>query len=131
MSRGAAEAGYLPFFCRALLLNLDKSAAAFDSVPIPAAPGVFSLRFVRRLSARLPGDARTKIGFLTFDSTVHFYNLQEGLSQPQMLVVSDIDGAFPPPPPRPSPEGPVLRNPNVSPHNVSGDLKVLLFFFFF
>lgn len=48
------------------------------------------------LSARLPGDTRTKIGFLTFDSTIHFYNLQEGLSQPQMLVVSDIDGTFPP-----------------------------------
>lgn len=44
----------------------------------------------------MPGDGRTKIGFLTFDSTVHFYNLQEGLSQPQMLVVSDIDGASPP-----------------------------------
>ena len=33
-----------------------------------------------------------RVGFLTFDSTVHFYNLQQGLSQPQMLVVSDIDG---------------------------------------
>lgn len=42
--------------------------------------------------SRLPGDSRTKIGFVTFDSTIHFYNLQEGLSQPQMLIVSDIDG---------------------------------------
>lgn len=33
-----------------------------------------------------------KIGFITFDSTIHFYNLQEGLSQPQMLIVSDVDG---------------------------------------
>lgn len=41
---------------------------------------------------RLPGDSRTRIGFMTFDSTIHFYNLQEGLSQPQMLIVSDIDG---------------------------------------
>lgn len=41
---------------------------------------------------RLPGDSRTKIGFITFDSTIHFYNLQEGLSQPQMLIVSDIEG---------------------------------------
>lgn len=49
------------------------------------------------LPVRLPGDTRTKIGFLTFDSTIHFYNLQEGLSQPQMLVVSDIDGTFAPP----------------------------------
>lgn len=44
------------------------------------------------LCFRLPGDARTRVGFLTFDTTIHFYNLQEGLSQPQMLVVSDIDG---------------------------------------
>ncbi|CAG5988680.1 unnamed protein product [Menidia menidia] len=43
---------------------------------------------------RIPGDSRTKVGFLTFDSTIHFYNLQEGLSQPQMLVVSDIDDVF-------------------------------------
>lgn len=42
--------------------------------------------------SRLPGDSRTKIGFITFDSTIHFYNLQEGLSQPQMLIVSDIEG---------------------------------------
>ncbi len=44
------------------------------------------------LCFRLPGDTRTRVGFLTFDNTIHFYNLQEGLSQPQMLVVSDIDG---------------------------------------
>uniref|UniRef100_G3N9B4 SEC24 homolog A, COPII coat complex component n=1 Tax=Gasterosteus aculeatus aculeatus TaxID=481459 RepID=G3N9B4_GASAC len=46
----------------------------------------------------LPGDSRTKIGFVTFDSTIHFYNLQEGLSQPQMLIVSDIDDIFLPTP---------------------------------
>ncbi|XP_027865114.1 protein transport protein Sec24B isoform X1 [Xiphophorus couchianus] len=66
VSHNALEAGYLKYFCESLLENLDK----------------------------LPGDARTKVGFLTFDNTVHFYNLQEGLSQPQMLVVSDIDDVF-------------------------------------
>ncbi|KAK5615288.1 Protein transport protein Sec24B [Crenichthys baileyi] len=66
VSHNAVEAGYLKYFCESLLENLDK----------------------------LPGDARTRVGFLTFDSTVHFYNLQEGLSQPQMLVVSDIDDVF-------------------------------------
>ncbi|KAM4586383.1 protein transport protein Sec24B isoform 2-T2 [Fundulus diaphanus] len=66
VSHNAMEAGYLKYFCESLLENLDK----------------------------LPGDARTRVGFLTFDSTVHFYNLQEGLSQPQMLVVSDIDDVF-------------------------------------
>jgi len=47
---------------------------------------------------QLPGDQRTQIGFLTYNSSVHFYNLAEGLSQPQMLVVSDLDEVFLPTP---------------------------------
>ncbi|XP_076005249.1 protein transport protein Sec24B isoform X2 [Genypterus blacodes] len=66
VSHNAVEAGYLKHFCDLLLENLDK----------------------------LPGDTRTRVGFLTFDSTIHFYNLQDGLSQPQMLVVPDIDDVF-------------------------------------
>ncbi|XP_053512999.1 protein transport protein Sec24B isoform X2 [Artibeus jamaicensis] len=70
VSHNAVEAGYLAVLCQSLLENLDK----------------------------LPGDSRTRIGFVTFDSTIHFYNLQEGLSQPQMLIVSDIDDVFLPTP---------------------------------
>ncbi|XP_070289707.1 protein transport protein Sec24B isoform X3 [Myotis yumanensis] len=70
VSHNAVEAGYLTILCQSLLENLDK----------------------------LPGDSRTRIGFVTFDSTIHFYNLQEGLSQPQMLIVSDIDDVFLPTP---------------------------------
>ncbi|XP_040607728.1 protein transport protein Sec24B isoform X4 [Mesocricetus auratus] len=70
VSHNAVEAGYLSVLCQSLLDNLDK----------------------------LPGDSRTRIGFMTFDSTIHFYNLQEGLSQPQMLIVSDIDDVFLPTP---------------------------------
>ncbi|XP_041335818.1 protein transport protein Sec24B isoform X4 [Pyrgilauda ruficollis] len=70
VSHNAVEAGYLTILCQSLLENLDK----------------------------LPGDSRTRIGFITFDSTVQFYNLQEGLSQPQMLIVSDIDDIFLPTP---------------------------------
>ncbi|XP_035382170.1 protein transport protein Sec24B isoform X1 [Electrophorus electricus] len=70
VSHNAVESGYLNVLCQSLLENLEK----------------------------LPGDSRTRIGFLTFDSTIHFYNLQEGLSQPQMLVVSDIDDVFIPTP---------------------------------
>lgn len=51
-------------------------------------PGAQFLCFI----FRLPGNTRTKIGFITFDSTIHFYSLQEGLSQPQMLIISDIEG---------------------------------------
>ncbi|KAH0629784.1 hypothetical protein JD844_012152 [Phrynosoma platyrhinos] len=63
VSHNAIETGYLNTVCKTLLDNLDL----------------------------LPGNTRTKIGFITFDSTIHFYSLQEGLSQPQMLIVSDID----------------------------------------
>ncbi|KAI8911354.1 Sec23/Sec24 trunk domain-containing protein [Powellomyces hirtus] len=40
--------------------------------------------------------AGTKIGFITFDKAVHFYNLSPGLDQPQMLIVSDIGDMFVP-----------------------------------
>ncbi|KAM9373470.1 protein transport protein Sec24A [Phaethornis superciliosus] len=70
VSHNAIETGYLNTVCQTLLDNLDL----------------------------LPGNTRTKIGFITFDSTIHFYSLQEGLSQPQMLVVSDIEDVFIPMP---------------------------------
>ena len=58
--------GYLQAFCQTLLDELD----------------------------RLPGDARTQIGFIAFDRSLYYFNLGEGLSQPQLLVVSDIEGMF-------------------------------------
>ncbi|XP_029546428.1 protein transport protein Sec24A isoform X2 [Salmo trutta] len=70
VSHNAVETGYLDIVCQSLLENINA----------------------------LPGDSRTKIGFITFDSTIHFYNLQEGLSQPQMLIVSDIEDIFLPTP---------------------------------
>ncbi|XP_048454521.1 protein transport protein Sec24B [Rhincodon typus] len=70
VSHNAVESGYLNICCQSLLENFDK----------------------------LPGDSRTRIGFITFDSTIHFFNLQEGLSQPQMLIVSDIEDIFLPTP---------------------------------
>ncbi|KAI3676429.1 hypothetical protein L1987_86038 [Smallanthus sonchifolius] len=44
----------------------------------------------------LPGSPRTQIGFITFDSTIHFYNMKSSLTQPQMMVVSDLDDIFVP-----------------------------------
>ncbi|XP_072957641.1 protein transport protein SEC24 A-like isoform X1 [Typha angustifolia] len=41
-----------------------------------------------------PGFPRSQIGFLTFDSTLHFHNLQSSLTQPQMMVVADLDDIF-------------------------------------
>ncbi|CAI9716328.1 transport Sec24A-like isoform X1 [Octopus vulgaris] len=62
----AIETGYLTVVCKTLLAELEK----------------------------LPGDSRTQIGFIAFDRAIHFFNLAEGLSQPQMLTVSDIDDIF-------------------------------------
>ncbi|KAI3838054.1 hypothetical protein MKW98_009005 [Papaver atlanticum] len=42
----------------------------------------------------LPGFPRTQIGFITFDSTLHFYNMKSSLTQPQMMVESDLDDIF-------------------------------------
>ena len=64
VSHNAIQSGYLKVACDLLLENLDG----------------------------IPGDARTQVAFITYDSRVHFYCLSEDLSQPQMLIVSDIDG---------------------------------------
>ena len=47
-------------------------------------------------STRAGGDNRqhTQVGFVTFDSSYHFYNLKASLSEPQMLCVPDIDDPF-------------------------------------
>lgn len=58
--------GYLNTFCQTLLDELDK----------------------------IPSDSRTQIGFLCYDCALYFFNLEENLSQPQMLIVSDVDGLY-------------------------------------
>lgn len=48
---------------------------------------------------KLPGDKRTLVGFITFDSTVHFYSLKSGpQGVPQMFVMSDLEDIFLPVP---------------------------------
>ncbi|XP_026227222.1 protein transport protein Sec24A isoform X2 [Anabas testudineus] len=91
VSHNAVETGYLNVFCQSLLDNINA----------------------------LPGDSRTKVGFISFDSTIHFYNLQEGLSQPQMLIVSDIEDIF-----LPTPDG-LLVNLNECKELVQDLLKSL------
>ena len=65
VSHNAVNTGYLRTFCETLLENLDK----------------------------IPGDARTQIGFITYNSSLHFYNLSEALSQPRMMIYADIGDA--------------------------------------
>ncbi|XP_039029308.1 protein transport protein Sec24-like At3g07100 [Hibiscus syriacus] len=51
---------------------------------------------IRSCLDELPGFPRTQIGFITFDSTIHFYNMKSSLAQPQMMVVADLDDIFVP-----------------------------------
>jgi protein transport protein SEC24 len=53
---------------------------------------------IRASLDRMQGDGRTQVGFVTFDSAVHFYSLKAKLRAPQMLVVPDIADLFVPVP---------------------------------
>ncbi|XP_048248104.1 protein transport protein Sec24A-like isoform X3 [Haliotis rufescens] len=66
VSFNAIETGYLQLFCQVLLDELDK----------------------------VPGDTRTQIAFLAYDRFLYFFGLAEGQSQPQMMVVPDLEDIF-------------------------------------
>ncbi|KAI8119133.1 Protein transport protein Sec24B [Lucilia cuprina] len=46
----------------------------------------------------MPGDARTQVGFIAFNSNVHFYSMAEGYNQPHEMTLLDIDDPFLPRP---------------------------------
>lgn len=39
---------------------------------------------------------KMKVGFITYNNTVHFYNIKSTLAQPQMMVVGDVHEMFMP-----------------------------------
>lgn len=42
----------------------------------------------------MPGDARTQVGFIAYNSNVHFYSMAEGYNQPHEMTLLDIDGRW-------------------------------------
>ncbi len=72
---------------------LDVSAQAVSSGFLAVA-----VRTIKETLDHLPGGERTHVGFLTYDSTLHFYALKPGSSQPQMMVVAELDDPFCPAP---------------------------------
>lgn len=72
ISRAAVESSYLHTVCSVLLEQLD----------------------------HLPGDARTQLGFLAFDTTLHFFSLPESSANglPHEMIVWDVDDPFLPSP---------------------------------
>lgn len=69
----------------AYLFVFDCSAHAFQIGYIP----VMAKTILQSLD-EIPGDSRTLIGFIGFDSSLHFFNL--GDKQPTHLVMPDIQG---------------------------------------
>uniref|UniRef100_A0A914VCD2 Protein transport protein Sec24C n=1 Tax=Plectus sambesii TaxID=2011161 RepID=A0A914VCD2_9BILA len=56
---------------------------------------------IRQLLEHLPKDtgmerSTMRVGFATYDQTIHFYNLKNALEQPQMMVVGDVNDVFVP-----------------------------------
>ncbi len=37
-----------------------------------------------------------KVGFVTYDKVIHFYNVKASLAQPQMMVLTDVEDVFVP-----------------------------------
>ena len=70
---------------------IDVSATAVRSGMLQSAAAA-----IKRSLDDLPGRNRTKIGFITYDNSVHYYNMAPGLSTPQMMVVSDLKELFVP-----------------------------------
>lgn len=58
-------------------------------------------REMKNILKNLPIDqghdrSKMKVGFITYNNSVHFYNCKENLAQPQMMVVGDIHEMFMP-----------------------------------
>jgi len=56
---------------------------------------------MKSIIKNLPIDAgqtrsNMKVGFITYNNTVHFYNVNPRLAQPQMLIVGDVHDVFMP-----------------------------------
>ncbi|XP_017877677.1 protein transport protein Sec24B [Ceratina calcarata] len=66
VSRLAVESGYLSIVCDVIADELS----------------------------RLPGDSRTQIGFLAVDSAIHFFGIPDNVSQPQEMIMLDINDVF-------------------------------------
>uniref|UniRef100_A0A182WMH8 Protein transport protein Sec24A n=1 Tax=Anopheles minimus TaxID=112268 RepID=A0A182WMH8_9DIPT len=62
----AQQSGYLYTVCKTLMDHLDN----------------------------LPGDARTQVGFIAYNSAIHFYNISEEYNQPHEVTVLDVDDVF-------------------------------------
>lgn len=71
------------------LIDVSFAAAASGMLGVACRAIKESLDFI-------PGGERTKVAVMTYDKTLHFYNLRAGLSAAQMLVVAETEDPFVP-----------------------------------
>ncbi len=72
---------------------LDVSAGAVSSGMLETTANT-----IKKSLDELPGKDRTMIGFITFDTSVHYYALAPGSANAQMMVVGDLEELFVPAP---------------------------------
>jgi protein transport protein SEC24 len=75
----------------AFVFVVDVSAAALAS-----GLATYVARCIRDTLAELPNMSDARVGLITYNNHVHFYNLLASQSQPAMHVVPDLQGAFVP-----------------------------------
>jgi protein transport protein SEC24 len=69
----------------------DVSKPAIDTGYLHNAAGTIKSVLEGKL---LPGQDRARVAFVTYDASVHFYNLGSARRQPQMLVVTDLENMY-------------------------------------
>lgn len=71
------------------LFLLDVSSLAQQSGYLEVA-----CKTIQEQLENLPGDARAQVGFIAFNSAVHFYNIADGFNQPHEITVLEVDGMY-------------------------------------
>jgi protein transport protein SEC24 len=70
---------------------LDVSKPAIDTGYLHTAAATIKSVIEGKL---LPGQERARVAFVTYDASVHFYNIGSTRKQAQMLVVTDIENMY-------------------------------------
>ena len=70
---GSGKGGAVTLWARAKIVSVDFDPPFSPPLPLPGVLAVFCRSLLDHLD-RLPGDARTMVGLLTFDSSLHFYS---------------------------------------------------------
>jgi protein transport protein SEC24 len=77
----------------AFLFLIDVTAGAVNSGMVDIVSSTIRDLIAER---KLPGGDRCLVGIMTFDTSIHFYNLKSTLKNPQMIVVNDFEEMFVP-----------------------------------